>query len=193
MGKLAWCLLFAGIMVLPSREARVSGLSFLPLPLSVMVKDTPIIVIARLARPEPEIRDLETTLTTADGKPAHFSFKAAVWHFSVLEVLKAPDAAPRGDIEVVAATLSKYYLSAYQYRQSGNAMRLSFSSNKTDYVRDVSKLGKRDAVLFLRPPMDPKYYAGEPYFKVFGQAYPLAAVPGLDDPGRRDEILGMLR
>lgn len=171
----------------------MSEISFLPVPLPVTVRETPIIVIARLARPEPEMRNVETSVTDASGEPVSFDFRAGVWHFEVIEVLKAPDAAPSGEIEVVAATLSKYYLSARQYRQTGNAMRLSFASNMTDYARDVSELGKRDAVLFLEPPMNPEYYAHEPYFKAFGQAYPLAATPGLDDPERRDEIIELLR
>ena len=171
----------------------MSEISFLQTPLVVMARDTPIIVIARLARPEPEMRNVETSVTNASGEVESFDFTAGVWHFQVLDVLKAEEAAPSGEIEVVAATLSKYYLSARQYRQSGNAMRLSFSSNMTDYLRDVSELGERDAVLFLRPPMNPEYYAHEPYFKAFGRAYPLAATPGLDDPERKDEILEFLR
>ncbi len=171
----------------------MSEISFLQTPLVAMVRDSPIIVIARLARPEPEMREFDTNFTNASGEIESFDFRVRVWHFEVLEVLKAEEAAPSGEIEVVAATLSKYYLSARQYRQSGTAMRMSFASNMTDYLHDVSELGERDAVLFLRPPMEPEYYSHQSNFKAYGQAYPLAATPGLDDPERKDEILEFLR
>ncbi|MEE8371876.1 MAG: hypothetical protein V3R73_06960, partial [Sphingomonadales bacterium] len=168
--KFALAVLVFLIVLLP-REAMVSEISFLQTPLPMMVHDSPIIVIARLSQPEAEMRNADTTTTDTEGKPVSFEFRAGVWHFTVLEVLKDEhDAKPSGEIEVVSTVLSKNYLSSRQYYNTGQAMRMSFNSNMTDYVKGPEELEGRDTVLFLYLPMDPKYYTGEPYFEAFGRA-----------------------
>lgn len=180
----------------------MSDISFIPAPLWVMVNDAPIIVIARLTRPEPDRRELGTTVTNTAGELESFSYRGEVWHFTILEVLKAPPASPSGEIEVIPSTQTKYYRMTRDTHETGYAMRrafstdpvhLSFAANVTEYVRHVSELGDRDAVLFLQPPMEAEYYGHEPYFKAFGQAYPLAADPGLDDPELTETIREYIR
>lgn len=202
VSKMAWFAVLTGIMILQPRGAQVSDISFIPTPLWVMVNDAPIIVIARLTRPEPESREVVANVTNPAGELETFSYRGEVWYFTIIEVLKASSASPSGEIEVISSTQTKYYRMTHQYHETGYAtrrafstdpVRLSFTANMTEYVGHVSELGDRDAVLFLKPPMEAKYYAHEPYFKVFGLAYPLAADPGLDDPELTETIREYIR
>jgi len=138
------------------------------------------------------MRDFKSSVENTDGKLVSFNFRAIIWHFSVVEVLKASDDIPAGEIEVVASTQSKYYMSTRQFHKNGTTMRVSFASNMTDYVRDVSGLGNRNAILFLLPPMNPEYFSRDPLFEVAGQAYPLAADPGMEDPELKGDVLELL-
>ena len=191
---IACCAILAGIMALQPREALVSEISFLQIGLPRIVAESSLIVVARLSRPDSELREFETNLTSINGEIVSFNFGAQIWHFTVLEVLKAaPDATPSSEIEVVDTMLHKDYLSVYSAEQGGTGFGQDVYSNRNMYVRDIDELGDRDAILFLGNRLEPEYYSHEPYFKAAGQAYPFFSDPGLEDPKTKETILEYIR
>ena len=191
---IACYVILAGIVALQPREALVSDISFLQMPLSRIVAESSLIVVARLSRPDSELREFETNLTNSNGEIVSFTFGAQIWHFTVLEVLKTPpDAAPSDEIEVVDTMLHKDYLSGYAAHQSGTGFGQTVYSNRTLYVRDLDELGDRDAILFLGDRLEPEYYSYDPYFKAAGQAYPFVSKPGMEDPKMKETILEYIR
>lgn len=172
----------------------MSELSILPTPLPMLVRNSPVIVIATPVAREPETRTIEYPLTRRDGETVVFRFKGEVWRFRVAEVLKdAPGARPEGEIEVVDYALERAYAEqAASARGKPLAHPPAFYKNLTEYAENIAALGGRAAVLFLDPPMAPPTYS-EPFREAFGRAYRMTAWPGLDDPARRDRILEIMR
>jgi len=192
--KMVWCVILAGFAALQSTVAPVSEISFLQMPLPRIVAESSLIVVAHLSRPDSELREFESNVTDTSGEIVSFTFGAQIWHFTVLEVLKAaPDAAPIDEIEVVDTKLHKDYLSAYEAHQSGTGFGQTIYSNRTSYVRNINELGDRDAILFLGDRLEPEFYSHEPYFKAAGKAYPFVSDPGMDDPKLKETILGYIQ
>jgi len=182
----------AAVLVGLPKEAFVSLLVVEERSLPEVVREAPIIVIARLAQPEPEVRSIEVTAANADGDTVRFGFQGEIWRFAVIEVLKAEGAPlPQGTIEVVGAGLERDYVTTYKYEVEGVSVSPIQRRKATAYLRDVHDLGARDAILFLAPPPDAQ--AGDdPYRSAFGRAYSFTVWPGLDDPALRTRILNLV-
>jgi hypothetical protein len=172
-----------------------------------LVRRTPIILVARLAQPEPGRRLIEFAADNREGEQTTVRFEGRVWSFAVLEVLHNRSKVEFADpLPVIDATLER----DFEIHVEAVLTRLMISPIYQRYENSgavsLDTLGDGEAVLFLVPSeqaRDEEFAMfpsigeveqghGTRFSQVFRDCYPFAAVGSIEEASRRDEIVKLI-
>ena len=185
----------------------MSQVCYQTMDLAELVERSRIILVARLARPEPDQRLIEFEAEGRKGAPTAVKFDGRVWTFEVLEVLRnksGPDVVD--PVPVIRATLRRDFEIEVQAMLTGWMTSPIHQRYENSGAVSLEKLGESEAILFLAPSeqahdeelaMFPSIGEveeghGPRFSEVFRDCYPFAAVGSIEEASRRDKIVTLI-